>query len=251
MSNRLTDADKWKDVWFSNLTPYAKLLFIYLTENCNNAGVYEINKKFILFYTGLNEEQLKTSIQEITKTYIKSNDGNRIWIRNYLKYQKKLPLNVNNNNHKQIIMILQDNLNDQLRFKGCKEMESLLPLELQSVKSKKKPEKAHIIEGEKEKEETSRTPRFIKPTVQEVRDYMKEKEFRLYESEGERFVNFFESNGWKVGKNPMKSWKGAVSSWMANWYERNKIPKKGKLDNVKEAHENLDGVDWNLVYGSN
>jgi hypothetical protein len=29
----------------------------------------------------------------------------------------------------------------------------------------------------------------------------------------ERFFNYYTSNGWKVGKNPMKDWKAAVRSW--------------------------------------
>ena len=31
-------------------------------------------------------------------------------------------------------------------------------------------------------------------------------------------MNYYESNGWKVGRNPMKSWKGAVVTWMKNGY---------------------------------
>jgi hypothetical protein len=29
----------------------------------------------------------------------------------------------------------------------------------------------------------------------------------------QRFVDYYESNGWKVGKNPMKDWKAAVRTW--------------------------------------
>jgi uncharacterized protein YdaU (DUF1376 family) len=33
-------------------------------------------------------------------------------------------------------------------------------------------------------------------------------------AEAEKFLNYYESNGWKVGKNPMKSWKHAVTNWI-------------------------------------
>lgn len=33
-------------------------------------------------------------------------------------------------------------------------------------------------------------------------------------AEAEAFLNHYESNGWKVGKNPMKSWKHAVTNWI-------------------------------------
>lgn len=31
--------------------------------------------------------------------------------------------------------------------------------------------------------------------------------------DAERFCSFYQSNGWKVGKNPMKDWKAAVRTW--------------------------------------
>jgi hypothetical protein len=34
--------------------------------------------------------------------------------------------------------------------------------------------------------------------------------------EAEKFVNYYESNGWKVGKNPMKSWGAAANNWITN-----------------------------------
>jgi len=32
--------------------------------------------------------------------------------------------------------------------------------------------------------------------------------------EANRFLAYYESNGWKVGRNPMKSWKAAVTNWV-------------------------------------
>ena len=123
-------------------------------------------------------------------------------------------------------------------------MSSLLP---QLLKVPKKIVVDSVVVTEK-KEPISR---FWKPSITEIQDFMKEKEFQMYKSEGERFFNWFESNGWKVGKNPMKSWKGAINTWIANYYERNKMTvKKSKIDTVKEAHENLDEVDWNQVYSN-
>lgn len=52
--------------------------------------------------------------------------------------------------------------------------------------------------------------RFSPPTVDEVRDYIREKNYRV---DAERFVSFYESKGWMVGRNPMKSWKAAVAGW--------------------------------------
>jgi hypothetical protein len=37
-----------------------------------------------------------------------------------------------------------------------------------------------------------------------------------------RFYCFYESNGWKVGKNSMKSWKAAADQWRARDINQNK-----------------------------
>lgn len=52
--------------------------------------------------------------------------------------------------------------------------------------------------------------RFIKPTVEEVREYCRERGNTV---DADTFVNFYESKGWMVGKNHMKDWKSAVRTW--------------------------------------
>lgn len=55
-------------------------------------------------------------------------------------------------------------------------------------------------------------PRFIPPTVGEVRDYC---ESRGNTVDPQAFVDFYESNGWRVGKNAMRDWRAAVRTWEA------------------------------------
>ena len=52
--------------------------------------------------------------------------------------------------------------------------------------------------------------RFIPPTLDEVKAYCAEKGYTL---DADRFVDYYTSNGWRVGKNPMKDWKAAVRTW--------------------------------------
>lgn len=52
--------------------------------------------------------------------------------------------------------------------------------------------------------------RFTPPTLDDVIAYCQE---RGNSVDAERFVSFYESNGWKVGKNPMKDWRAAVRTW--------------------------------------
>ncbi len=53
--------------------------------------------------------------------------------------------------------------------------------------------------------------RFVKPSIEQVCEYVKEKKYVTFNTE--KFYNYYESNGWKVGKNSMVNWKAAVSNW--------------------------------------
>lgn len=249
MSYRITNTEKWKDLWFSNLSAHAKLLFFYFVENCDNAGFFEVNKKFMLFHLGFTEEELMSAGTELKKSYIKSKDGTKLWFRNFLKYQRKLPLNSANNSHKPIIMTIQENLADDSKFKGNNVISSLLPTDLQLIKLQRK--KKEVVEEETTNDKPqNKSFRFVKPSQEDVFNYMVEKEFEFAKNEAVKFVNFFESKGWKVGKTPMKSWKSAVANWIINFYDRNKIqtPKKSKLEVLEEAHATMEEIDWNEFY---
>lgn len=52
--------------------------------------------------------------------------------------------------------------------------------------------------------------RFVKPTVSEIREYCTERNNNV---DPEKFYDFYESKGWKIGKNTMKDWKAAVRTW--------------------------------------
>ena len=58
---------------------------------------------------------------------------------------------------------------------------------------------------------TPTTPkRFKKPTLEEVQSYCRD---RQNDVDAQRFIDYYSSNGWKVGKNPMKDWRAAVRTW--------------------------------------
>ena len=62
--------------------------------------------------------------------------------------------------------------------------------------------------------------------------------------EAEKFVNYYESNGWKVGKNPMKSWGAAANNWITNskQYAKGTTNNQRKLD--KNELENLKNYNY-------
>lgn len=61
-----------------------------------------------------------------------------------------------------------------------------------------------------------RASAFTPPTVAEVQDYCRE---RGNSVDAERFVDFYASKGWYIGKNRMKDWRAAVRTW-----ERERAP---------------------------
>ena len=52
--------------------------------------------------------------------------------------------------------------------------------------------------------------RFVKPSVEEIEAYCRERGSSV---DAQRFFDFYESKGWRIGKNPMKDWKAAVRNW--------------------------------------
>lgn len=114
----MTEINKWKDKWFRALNPTEKILFIYLIENCDNAGFIEVDCDLWAFQIGLDENEISESLVGLKKSV--EVVGDWCWIVNFLKYQRNLPLNPQNNAHKQIINILNDNKNkfiSSVRFK--------------------------------------------------------------------------------------------------------------------------------------
>ena len=73
---------------------------------------------------------------------------------------------------------------------------------------------------EKKGAEATPPQRMPRPTLEEVAAYAAAKHYTGFNAE--RFYAYYESNGWKVGRNPMKSWKNAVTSWHFRDQEKNK-----------------------------
>jgi uncharacterized protein YdaU (DUF1376 family) len=65
------------------------------------------------------------------------------------------------------------------------------------------------INGSKEKSPIAK--RFQPPTIDEVAAYGQTLNPPFIDAL--LFVSYYESNGWKVGKNPMKSWQASVRTW--------------------------------------
>ena len=71
-------------------------------------------------------------------------------------------------------------------------------------------------EGERSADKPPRA-RFMPPSLEEVQDYCQERGNGI---DAQHFLDYYSSNGWRVGKNPMKDWKAAVRTWERNGVNR-------------------------------
>lgn len=70
--------------------------------------------------------------------------------------------------------------------------------------------KHNSTENTIETDKPSRSPRFVPPSIDEIRAYGEEIGSSV---DPERFFDFYESKGWLVGKVKMKDWKAAFRGW--------------------------------------
>lgn len=64
---------------------------------------------------------------------------------------------------------------------------------------------------------STKSSRFVAPSVEQVRDFMAafcaKQGYALEDNLADRFCDFYESKGWKVGRSPMKSWECTARNW--------------------------------------
>ena len=90
---------------------------------------------------------------------------------------------------------------------------------------------------------TTKRKRFEKPTLSEIEQYCIERNNNV---NAEQFFDYYESNGWKVGKNSMKDWKAAVRTWERSEYRKPNSKKNSKEDAINVVNNlmnKLGGVD--------
>jgi len=73
---------------------------------------------------------------------------------------------------------------------------------------------------------------FQKPKIEEIQNYCLERKNNI---DAEAFFDYYEANGWQVGKNKMKDWKAAVRTW----------EKRNKKEEVKNHAGNYEEQPYN------
>ena len=103
----------------------------------------------------------------------------------------------------------------------------------------------------KDKEEKRK--RFTPPTLTDVKQYCEERNNHV---DAERFIDFYESKGWMVGKSKMKDWKACVRTWEKPDQRQEQQKPKGRkrykqsfLEQVKVAEDMFGSEYAKAVYG--
>lgn len=130
MAYRKFDTTTWQDPWFEDLSPNAKLAFIYLwtNETCNQAGIYEISEKRIKFELGYGIDTIYKELEGKIEWYP---DKKIVWVKNFFRRQCQnskfaiSALNSIKNNRFAFQLFIQYNQGFLSRYK-CKELKVLI-----------------------------------------------------------------------------------------------------------------------------
>ena len=216
---------------FLDMPPSSQALYFHLAMRADDDGFIN-NPKSIMRVVGAKDDDIKLLV---AKRFIIPFDSGVVvikhWrIHNYIqkdrytetKYiEEKNQLIINKKNGYSLKQIgLFDDENENVS-----RMYTQVRLESGKVRLGK-----DRLELERDK---NKATRFITPTIDEIKTFLNEQGYETdTDRYANRFYNFYESKGWKVGKEKMKDWKAAIRGWLSR-------------DNIKkeEATPQVDDLD--------
>lgn len=99
----------------------------------------------------------------------------------------------------------------------------------------------YVDVNDNEKEIVKEKRRFTPPTRDEVQAYIQE---NRYSVDADKFIDFYVSKGWMVGRNKMKDWKAAVRNWARAPSGRSA---GSKFNNFSPSGENMDDIAHQIM----
>jgi len=211
MPKRFTDTEKWKKGFIRRLPTKYKLLWLYILDDCNHAGVWDVDLDVAEIRVGskINKKEAIKHYSENIKIF---DNGNKWFIPKFIDFQYG-QLNENVNAHKSVIKLIDKY-----------DLYSIGDVDLSEISA--------LDTGELSK---PLIKKFKKPTIDEVKEYCLERGNNI---NPEIFIDFYESNGWKVGKNSMKDWKASLRTWENNSTKSNKSSKvENQIDSWQKARD--------------
>lgn len=109
-----SDPDKWEEPWFISLSPGKKLLYTYLWERCDHAGVIHITLPLWSAHTGLkiDEALFQEFVQEVNEDVERIMVFKRkLWFTEYIRFNQQgdpsVPLSEKYSFHKHVVKIIR------------------------------------------------------------------------------------------------------------------------------------------------
>jgi hypothetical protein len=104
MAKRFTDSEKWKKPFIKKLPMQYKLLWFYLLDDCNHAGVWQVDLEIASLRIGykLNLKDSITALNDKIKVF---DNGEKWFIKDFIEFQYG-ELNEKNRAHKSVISVL-------------------------------------------------------------------------------------------------------------------------------------------------
>lgn len=110
----MTDTDKWKKPFLRGLDAPCKLLWFYICDDCDHAGIWHVDLQVAEIRTGEKLEEANT-IKMLGEKIVVFDDGKKWFIPSFIEFQYPNGLNSGNKVHDSVIQILNkyDLIDDQ------------------------------------------------------------------------------------------------------------------------------------------
>lgn len=105
MAKRLTDTDKWKKPFLRGLDAPCKLLWFYICDDCDHAGIWNVDMEVAQIRTGEKIDQ-DHAIEMLGGKITVFDDGKKWFVPSFIEFQYPGGLNPGNKVHDSVIQIL-------------------------------------------------------------------------------------------------------------------------------------------------
>jgi len=106
MARRMTDTEKWKKAFLRGLDAPCKLLWFYICDDCDHAGIWNVDAEVAEIRTG-EKIDFKKAISMLGDKIIIFDDGKKWFIPSFVEFQYPKGLNPSNKAHASVINILK------------------------------------------------------------------------------------------------------------------------------------------------
>jgi len=143
MAKRFTDTEKWKKPFIRGLQGAYKLLWLYICDDCDHAGIWQVDIDVAQIRIG-EKIDINEAIKIFDEKIIIFDKGNKWFIPSFIEFQYPSGLNPDNRAHNSIIILLEkykllDKQNKPLTrpLQGCKDMDMDMVKDKDKVKEQK------------------------------------------------------------------------------------------------------------------